>query len=626
MEVVEPLIEVRNLHHTYGGDGSVRVDALRGISFTLGPGEFVALVGANGSGKTTLARHLNALLIPTEGQVRVTDRDTRDRDCWPAVRSQVAMVFQQPEDQIVATTVEDDVAFGPENLGVPPEQIEHRIRWALQTVQMWELRHRPPHLLSAGQQQRVAIAGALAMQPRCLVLDEATAMLDPAGREAVLALAHKLHSDGITIVLITHSMTQVTEAERVIALSEGRMAFDGPPRRLFSTPSLLGQIGLEPPPPMALAQRLCRRWPDFPNSLTTSELADALAPRLAGFSSPASLPAGEDGAASLPPVSDGLPLLSTSDLKHTYLSGTPLATLSLDGVSLEVQVGEIVALLGPTGSGKSTLLQLAAGLLQPEAGAVILAGRSVNDGVERRTLRKQVGMLFQRPEEQLFETYVGDDVAFGPRQLGLDRSAVRERVRWAMETVGLPFTAYKDRFTQGLSGGERRKAALAGVLALRPSLLLLDEPTAGLDPETRRKLLTTLQRLNEEEGMTLVIATHNMDDVAALAGRAYVLENGRVALHGTTRDIFSRPERLRALGLDLPAAVSIMAALRERGLTLPSGILTLDEAEDTILSRAPGELNTAGGWSGGQPVEEARENAASLGRRGPSTGITGEDG
>jgi energy-coupling factor transport system ATP-binding protein len=626
MDIAGPLIEVHNLHHTYGGNGSMQVDALRGISLTLRSSEFVALVGANGSGKTTLARHLNALLLPTAGHVRVANLDTRDRENWPAIRSRVAMVFQQPEDQIVATTVADDVAFGPENLGIPAQQIEHRIRWALQTVQMWDLRHRPPHLLSAGQQQRIAIAGALAMQPRCLVLDEATAMLDPAGREVVLRLAHKLHADGIAIVLITHSMTEVTETKRVIALSEGRVAFDGPPKHLFSTPSLLKRTSLEPPPPTALAQRLSRCWTDFPCSLTTTELADALAPRLASLPSPASpspvkgtsvrsdrtasLPVVRDGAASppfagagappLPSMPEGVPLLRVVDLKHTYMAGTPLATSSLGGVSLEVQAGEVVALLGPTGSGKSTLLQLAAGLLRPEAGNVILVGQDVDVGRDRRELRRQVGMLFQKPEEQLFETYVGDDVAFGPRQLGLDRSTVRERVHWAMETVGLPFTAYKDRFTQGLSGGEKRKAALAGVLALRPALLLLDEPTAGLDPQTRRTLLTTLRRLNREAGMTLIIATHNMDDVAALADRVYVLENGRVALQGRTRDVFSQEVRLQTLGLDLPAAVSIITALRERGLAVPSGILTLDEAADAILSWTTSEPDSLGASAFGE--------------------------
>jgi energy-coupling factor transport system ATP-binding protein len=258
--------------------------------------------------------------------------------------------------------------------------------------------------------------------------------------------------------------------------------------------------------------------------------------------------------------------------------------VALDEVSLEVYAGEIVALLGPTGSGKSTLLQQIAGLMDPQAGQI--RWHFNNSEPDQRVPRKEIGILFQRPEEQLFETYVGDDVAFGPRQLGLADEALRERVRWAMEMMGLPFLSYKDRFTQSLSGGERRKAALAGVLALRPRLLLLDEPTAGLDPRTRRDLLATLRRLNREEGMTLILATHNMDDVAVLAERVYVLAEGRVVMQGPTRQVFSRAGPLRALGLDVPAAVSVMTALRERGIAVPTDVLTLDEAAEAILSQA----------------------------------------
>ncbi len=578
MHATEPLIEISRLYHTYEGSGTEPIDALRGVSLTIHPGEFVAVVGTNGSGKTTLARHLNALLLPTRGEVRVAGLDTRQEAAWPAVRSQVAMVFQQPEDQIIATTVEDDVAFGPENLGLPADEIEGRVRWALETVRMWELRNRPPHLLSVGQQQRAAIAGALALRPRCLVLDEATAMLDPAGGREVLALLQRLHADGVTIVLITHHMAEAVLAERVIVLSEGGVAFDGAPRRFFACPNHVTRLGLELPPVADLAARMVRRWPDFPAGLfDLDDVVDALAFRNVqieplSFTDP-------------PFASNGRPSVAARDLRYTYLSGTPLAVRALDGVSVEVHAGESVALLGATGSGKSTLLQHLAGLLEPQDGHVLIAGKDAHARqTDRRFLREQVGILFQRPEEQLFETYVGDDVAFGPRQLGLDREAVRERVRRAMEAVGLPFLDYKDRFTQSLSGGERRKAALAGVLALHPKTLLLDEPTAGLDPQSRRDLLATLRHLNREEGLTLVVATHNMDDVTALARRVVVLEEGRVALRGSTRQVFSQAERLRALGLDVPAAVAVMAALRERGLPVPAGALTLDEVEAAIVA------------------------------------------
>ncbi|MBU0493417.1 MAG: ATP-binding cassette domain-containing protein [Chloroflexi bacterium] len=561
------MIDIHDLHHTYERPGADPVEALRGVSLALDDGEFVAIVGANGSGKTTLARHLNALLLPTRGRVRVAGLDTANPATWPAIRAQVAMVFQRPEDQIVATTVDDDVAFGPENLGLPTDEIEGRVRWALETVGMWDLRHQPPHLLSAGQQQRVAIAGALAMHPRCLVLDEATAMLDPAGRRKVLALLGRLHAEGLTIVLITHWMREAALADRVVALGEGRVAYDGPPRPFFGDADRLAGLGLEPPPLTALAAGLARCWPGFPaDLLTLDELAEAIAPRLPRVAAPAKTRPN-------PPPSTDQPIVAVRDLRHIYLAGTPLAAVALDGVGLEVRAGEVVALLGPTGSGKSTLLQHVAGLLRPSAGQVLVAGRDVNDpATDRRFLREQVGMLFQRSEEQLFEAYVGDDVAFGPWQLGLDREAVRERVSWAMKMAGLPFLAYKDRFTQSLSGGEQRKAALAGVLALRPRVLLLDEPTAGLDPQARRVLLATLRHLNQQEGVTLVIATHAMEDVAALAHRAYVLNRGQIVAAGPPRQLFQEPDRLTALGLEVPEVTALMHRLRA------ADALTVEEA------------------------------------------------
>jgi len=586
----QPLIQIADLHHRYGEAGERPIEALRGVSLTVQPGEFVAIVGANGSGKTTLARHLNALLLPSQGEVHVDGLSTARAAHWPTIRSQVAMVFQQPEDQLIATTVIDDVAFGPENLGLPPTEIERNVQCALRTVGLWELRHRPPHLLSAGQQQRVAIAGALAMAPRCLVLDEATAMLDPAGRREVLALLKRIHAEGTTIVMITHHMAETALAERVIALADGRLAFDGTPRRLFVDPARVSRLGLEPPPVTALAHRLAQRWPGFPTDLLTpEELANTLAKRIAPNGTSALVPS--------MPHQNGRLSIHVKDAHYTYLAGTPLATKALNGVNARIHPGEIVALVGATGSGKSTLLQMIAGLLSPSIGQVLLEGTDLDAWArDRRTLSQQVGILFQRPEEQLFEPYVGDDVAFGPRQIGLDRATVRERVRWAMEQVGLPFLTYKDRFTQSLSGGERRKAALAGVLALRPHLLLLDEPTAGLDPRTRRELLATLRHLNQEGELTIVLATHNMDDVAALAHRVYVLAKGRIAHQGPTRRVFSRSERLHKLGLEVPAVTSIMTALRRRGLRVPATVLTLEEAERVLGARlAPSPVHALEG-------------------------------
>jgi energy-coupling factor transport system ATP-binding protein len=573
------LIEIHELYHIYTTGDAPSIRALQGIDLRLQPGSFVTLAGANGSGKTTLARHLNALLLPTRGSVLVDGLDTRKPEDHPTIRSHVGMVFQKPEDQIVATTVEDDVAFGPENLGLSTREIRGRVRRALETVGMWELRYRPPHLLSAGQQQRVAIAGALAMQPRHLVLDEATAMLDPRGRREILALLHHLRAEGRTILLVTHRLDEVVQSDRVLVLHEGQLAFDGPPLQLFNTPGRLASMELEPPPMARLSAGLRLHYPNLPAGLPPpGRLAQALAPLLPPQLTPRSHPVRPD-----PPP--GPSLITICDVHHVYLADTPLAAVALGGIDLQVEAGEIVALMGPTGAGKSTLLQHVAGLLQPQAGRVLVAGHDVNHPrTERRLLRQTVGMLFQHPEQQLFETYVGDDVAFGPRRLGLDHQEVRARVRWAMEMAGLPFEDYKDRFTHALSGGEQRKAALAGVLALRPRILLLDEPTAGLAPRARRDLLATLLHLNREEGTTLILATHNMEDVAALANRAVVLQAGKIAFDGPPGELFADPALPVAYGLDVPPVAAFGHHLRTCGVTLPEDVLTVEEALEVLQS------------------------------------------
>src|SRR5579864_2211983 len=237
---------------------------LRGVSLRIDPGEYVAIVGPNGSGKSTLARHLNALLRPTSGRVLVAGMDTRDPAHIRAIRGTVGMVFQHPESQMVATIVEEDVAFGPENLGVPHEELRVRVREALELVGMWGARDRPPHLLSAGQKQRVAIAAVLAMRPACLVLDEATSMLDPEGREAVAAIIAELRRRGTAVVAITHLMNEAARADRIIALAGGAVLMEGPPRRVFARADLLRDVGLDLPPVTAVALRVRAHVPEFP--------------------------------------------------------------------------------------------------------------------------------------------------------------------------------------------------------------------------------------------------------------------------------------------------------------------------------------------------------------------------
>ncbi len=566
----EPLVRIENLYHTYAGPRPV--EALRGISLAIQEGEYVAIVGANGSGKSTLARHLNALLLPTRGEVWIAGRNTRQATHWREIRRTVQMVFQQPDAQLVATVVEEDVAFGPENFAVPEAELPQRVRQALETVGLWAQRQRPPHLLSAGQKQRVAIAGALAVHPRLLVLDEATAMLDPAGRAAVLAIVRQLQAQGTTIIAITHEMDEAAQADRVVVLDAGRLALDGPPRQVFAHAAELRALSLDVPPITDLARRL-----GLPVCLSADELVGALNN---GFSAPppASLSdQGLESEATLQPANTDESIIQVEALSHVYLRGSPLAAPALAGVDFTVRRGEIAGLIGSTGSGKSTLLQHLNGLLPPQAGRVVVDGQDLADpATDRRAIRRTVGLVFQQPEDQLFERYVGDDVAFGPRQNKLPKEEIRERVRWAMESVGLGFVAFKDRLTMTLSGGERRRAALAGVLALRPQVLVADEPTAGLDPRARAEVLRIFQRLHDA-GVTLVVASHHMDDIAALCSRVVALDAGRVFAAGTTGEIFAQPELLQRHGLAAPPLADVASRLRAAGWPVPPGAWSADE-------------------------------------------------
>ncbi len=577
-------IEIEGVTYAYpAADGAGR-PALQKISLEIRAGEYVAIVGANGSGKSTLARHLNALLIPDRGQVRVGDRDTRERLHRPAIHRTVGMVFQRPEDQLVATTVEEDVAFGPENLGLPPTEIRRRVAEALAVTEMEEVRTRAPHHLSAGQMQRVALAGVLAMRPACIVFDEATAMLDPAGRRAVRRMMARLHAEGITVVTITHFMEEAAEAERVIVLDGGRVAMDAPPRSIFAEPARLAAVGLDLPPAAELARRLRSHCPSLPPEiLTIEELAEALDRyRPDG----GSLPLPESHARAGLPVH---PFVEVEALGHTYLKDTPRAHRALESVWLEVAESAAHGLLGATGSGKSTLMQHLNGLLRPQEGRVRVGPFDLTDpGVDLRAVRRMAGLAFQMPEMQIFEQYVGDEIAYGPRLQGLPRPELRERVRRAMTLVGLDFDAYKDRFTFNLSGGEKRKVALASVLAMEPRLLLLDEPTAGLDPASRSELLDRLAGLREA-GITLVISSHCMEDLAALTERLTVLSEGREAFGGAVSEVFTRGDELRALRLDVPPATRLAEALQARGWPLEA----LPPDPETLIAQLTALANRA---------------------------------
>lgn len=590
----QAVIAIEGLRYVYNPQSSHPIQALDGIDLDIDAGDYVVIIGHNGSGKSTLAKHLNALLRPTDGTVRIKGIDTRERSRVLEVRSTVGMVFQVPDNQIVATVVEEDVAFGPENLGVPEEELQMRVDWALDLVGMDEHRQRSPQGLSAGQKQRVAIAGVVAMRPDVLVLDEATAMLDPIGRREVLSAVRALNRQGVTVVAITHFMDEAVEGRKVVVMDGGHIVMDGSPAQVFARLEELRRLQLDVPQVTELAHEIHKRDPSFPPVLlTVDELAGEVerrarqarseaAPFPAGTTPEAPPQVADEPAAPSPPA--GPPLIAVHDLHYTYMRGTPLHATALRGVSLEIRRGEAVGIIGRAGSGKSTLVQHFNGLLRPrEPGKVMVDGQDLGrPGVDVRQVRQKIGLAFQYPEQQLFERLVGDDIAFGPKKMGMPQAERRERVRWAMEVVGLDFEAFKDRFTFSLSGGEMRKAALAGVLALQPQALILDESTSGLDPRSRRDLLDRLLALHRDAGLTLILISPSMEDVAGLVDRIYVLDEGRVVMSGTTREVFGRADELRHYGLDVPQVTAVAHELARRGLPVGQVPLTVAEGSREV--------------------------------------------
>lgn len=559
------MIEIDHLEYVH----ATGVPALRGVHVTLQSGRWTALIGPNGSGKTTLARCLNGLLVPTAGSVRVGGV-TVSPSTLQHIRSRVAMVFQNPDDQIVAPTVETDIVFGLENQGVDPVQMRLRVDEILHTFHLEEYRHHPPHLLSGGERQRLAVASAVAVRPDYLILDEPTALLDPRSRAELMDLIERLCRDqGLGVLHITQSPEEAARAGRVLVLQEGRLVDDDTPRRVFNRPAALSALGLAVPFAVDVA---IAAGGDATQALHHEELGEWLVREFEA-------PANGAGPAAPGPIPEGVKL-ETEGLSHVYRVGVPSPIIALQGVDLTIPPGSITALVGPSGSGKTTLVQHFNGLLRPTAGQVRLDGCDIWSDGDGRGARRQVGLVFQFPEDQLFEETVAADVAFGPRNHGCTPEQAALRSADALARVGLPVEIFGARAPLALSGGERRRAAIAGVLAISPAVVVLDEPTAGLDPANEQVIADLLVRL-AADGCSVVLVSHDMDRVAELASQVIVMDGGRVRWHGATRNVLEtacvEDQHDGLPAVEPPAALRLSLDLRRRGWQVPS-LLTRAEA------------------------------------------------
>ena len=529
-------------------DGNVIAteEILKGVDITIKKGEFIALLGRNGSGKTTFSKQLNAILRPSEGTVTVDEMGTRDVEKLYEIRQRVGMVFQNP---MVAANVEEEVAFGPENLGMESDIIVARVKQALEQVRMWKRRKTAPNHLSGGQKQRIAIAGILAMHPDYIVLDEPTAMLDPKGRKEVMEALQRLNQEQeMTVILITHDMEEAALASRVILLADGQVRFDGTPEKFFGADVLLAEMGMEAP----LSYRVQQAMGSAAN-----------------LQSGAGEKRDKCKIDALDIFEKDKDLLSLQHVSYIYSPGTAYEKVALDDVSLSLGKGEIVGLAGHTGSGKSTMIQLLNGLLKPTGGTVTFEGKDIHaKGYSGNYLRSRVGMVFQYPEHQMICDTVWEDVAFGPGKQGLTEEACNARVEEALRFVDLPEKYYQASPLQ-LSGGQKRRVAIAGVLAMHPEYIILDEPAAGLDAEGKREIFDRIRRMSREQGIGVLLVSHSMEDLAEYADRIIVLDDGKKILDDRPAQVFAKRETLADCGLDVPETVKLADKLRANGYQIP---------------------------------------------------------
>jgi energy-coupling factor transporter ATPase len=550
------VIEIRHLSFRYKPTSE---PVLKDISISFQHGESVAIIGANGSGKTSLIRCINGLHLPSEGEVSVDELRVGDPDTIHEVRARVGMVFQNPDDQIVSAQVEREIAFGLENIGVRTDEMTSRVERILDRLDLVRYRYHSPHLLSGGERQRLAIAGALVMRPRYLLMDEPTSLLDPGSRRTLLELLEELRSDeGITPIVVTQNPEEAARSDRVVVLHQGNLVLDGPPQMVFSDIPQLTRMGLAAPFTAWVAHQvnLAAPLPLYPGDLVD---------RLPG---PVRTKISKEKSMTIPP---GRCIIAASHLYHVYNQGLPGEIAALQDLNLEANLGSCMALIGPGGSGKSTFAQHLNGLLLPTSGNLNVGNLRIGPDADLRALRRQVGLIFQFPEAQLFAETVREDVAFGPKNLALDD--IDSRVMMALTEVGLEPQTYLDRSPFALSGGEKRRVAIAGVLSMRPEILVMDEPTAGLDPSGALEITNLLKRLNKE-GTTLILITHDMDLVAQLSHRLVALDRGRIAFNGTPFEAFREPQRLSHLSLDLPEAARLASTLRASGWPIPEEAIT----------------------------------------------------
>lgn len=613
---MEKIIKVEDVFFSYEGFDTV-FPALNGLSLSVEKGSHVAVLGANGSGKSTLAKLLNALELAQKGEVFVFELNPKTEEDMMRIRELCGMVFQNPDYQIIGTTVEEDLAFGPENLGISPERIRRRIDEVARLVGIEHLLQLSPAHLSGGQKQKLAIASVLALHPKVIILDESTSMLDPQTRQEFMKLCEGLRqSFGLSFINITHHMEEVLLAEKVYVMAEGKLVLQGSPQEIFKEVELLKSLHLDVPVHTqtlfflakslektlpyfanedkkeafrtaiteALAQgesdkekaktkiyHLLKLWQSLKKDLNSNvleELEKNLDLYLNEQKSLVSLSA-KERQERLKQSQNAPQILEAKALCYQYDSFSDHQATALENISFSMKEGEILGIMGETGSGKSTLMQHLNALLKLQKGELFVLGQSLKQAKDKeiKFVRQRLALLFQYPEHQLFAETVEKDILFGISRWGLSKEEEQERLNEAMQWVGLDLSL-KPRSPFELSGGQKRRVALAGLLVMRPKILVLDEPAASLDPEGRNAMLELILKLNQQ-GVSIIMVSHSMEDLARVSDKILVLQKGKMLLWDESAKIFENETVLKTARLSIPQPLILAKELAQDFPDLP---------------------------------------------------------
>ena len=568
---MEHVVIVEDLWYKYS---RAKDYALKSINLKVKKGEIVLITGPTGAGKSTLAYCLNGTIphFITEGEMKgnviVCGMNTREHRI-PELAQKVGLVFDDPEIQVFGLTVYEAVAFGPSNLALPLNEITKRVEYALEACRLKGYEERNPNNLSGGEKQSVSIASALSMLPEVLVLDEATAMLDPIGRYRIFTIVKELKEKyGITSIVIAQEVDEIAPfADRMIVMNKGEIVLEGPPRKVLEEYETLKKIGVKIPQAAELYVRLKEkgllRGEKLP--LTVKEAAEIVKKLIE--TKKLSIKKKSKSIGKKEARIEEKPIIKVDNVTFEYPGG-PVA---LKEVNLEIYPGEFIAIIGQNGSGKTTLVKHFNGLLKPTKGRVLVEGKDTREFTIAE-LSRTVGYVYQIPDVMLFHPTVEEELAYGPRNLGLPEEEIRRRVDWALKVLGLE--EYRRELPATLPRGLRKRVAIGAILTMKPKVLVVDEPTTGQDWIESFYIMNTLAELNKE-GYTIVVITHEMELAAMYAKRIIVMSAGRILLDGPPEEVFTKKDILAQASLKPPQIIDIALELRKLGVD--PHILSVDE-------------------------------------------------